>query len=1059
MARQVSWLHLSDIHFCAHDAWRDSVARQALVDFLRAELGNSLPVPDLVLCTGDVAFGELRSQSLVAQYGDARKFLADVLDLIRASNQEVDVHRLFLVPGNHDVDRNAVNRDAQSYVTSLARDSRRHVGEINRRLAGATNEYCDAVKRLAAFREFATSMCPHVVLDGPHLHFAHSLVVNGVPLQIVGLNSAWNCAGDEEERRVWIGAEAQLSRVSRDKTLRIGLVHHPLEWMTKPDASLLEQRMGSDLHFLLHGHEHEYREVIVQRDYSVIGTGAVSTESSDEHGVVLARLDLESQLQERHVLVYAPAEGRWHWSERFSQERMVLSDRLLTQLDAAGRVGSQKRPALQRKYSTFFSREGRFGGHEEYDDRVERSVGTLNRDSMYFRTLWRDAFNHHCVNRMAGDPEALHLQRGDAVRLVSKDNIDAYFVRRAMEPPAMTATANNDIEDRADMKVSFDEFVKYVSDPAITSHAGGEVPGENRISYLVGNAGIGKTLAVLKLCDTLRVAPRVEGAPRAVPVYKDFHQERTWNESSPEVALAKSLQSLGKEFLSELTVSAAGMTVPDEIQFESADTAEDQLRRLCTIAANAGHYPVFVLDNGDRFFFENARYRFFPEYARQQQWRLDDTLIALIDRFIAEHALGKVAACVLLVCRKYVYSYCRKVSDAADPNGPVRRDHKVFQLLDLPADKVVSTRLKIIDDCIALLEGSYTNVAMFRERFAKIKNALVSWENQSRNSLLGTIWELAHQGHRSFLSFISALPVDVRRDSHLVDRLLLSPHILLRLYLSNMHKRYTESQGHFPNVFLNDCAINADARFERAHLGHVQTYWLRYLILRYVTLQAQGTCHSEQIVNFFVDTLGYEEHLVRLSLGFLADPNSSTCLDIVMPDRFKRNEEILCISRRGRILVTERGGREPLCFSFDYLQLMTDDYLLAIPRAVAKDIFVDANLGHTLKDGHEYARGSREVLRVKIPAVIRFFFVLEASFRAEMNYREAESAVEWLAPDFHSIGDKLMQSIEAVLGQFDDMDALQSSIGPRRIWEDEGLKATIRKSVDEYYADPSPVSL
>ncbi len=1061
MARRVSWLHLSDIHFCARDAWRDSAARGSLLEFLEAEMGESLPVPDLILCTGDIAFGELRTQSLAHQYEEAREFISRVMNLARNVSPELDYTRLFMVPGNHDVDRSAVNTDAQLYLVGLARDSRRHVDDINRRLADGSPAYRDTLKRLAAYREFAMSMCPHIKWDDQHLHYAHSLTIHDVPVQIVGLNSAWGCSGDEEERRLWIGTKAQLACVKRETSLRIGLVHHPLEWMTRPDSQFLEQRMGSDLHFLLHGHEHEYREVAMHGDFPVIGTGAVSAESKDEHGVLMVQLDLDAGTQERYVLLYDPNRGTWHRSERDTRNDHRLPDRILAHVIGPRRIVGPKVPESRRKYGAYFSREGRFGSHEAYDDRIERSSGTLNRDSVYFRTMWRDCCNHHCVNQMAGDPEKLHLLKGDASRLIAKDNIDAYFVRQIMETPLMASTANEDADDRNDTKISFDEFVKMVSDTPITGKDGAP-PGENRISYLLGSAGVGKTLTVLKLCDVLRSAPVEASGDRAVPVYKDLHQERSWNESSPEIALAKSLQALGQEFLREL--KACKFDTPPELRFESLDTAEAELKKLCEVAAKRKHYPVFVLDNGDRFFFENARYRFFPEYARSHQWRLEDTLIALIDRFVAEHALGKTAACVLLVCRKYVYSHCRRASDAADPHGPVRRDHRVFQVQPIPVGRIIASRLKMFEDCLAVLEGTYTNAAMFRERFEAIERRLASWGKGKDNeadsdALLVIICDLAHQGHRSFLNFLSALPVDVRRDSTLVERLFKQPYVLLRIYMSNMYKRYTERQGHFPNLFLNDCVIDPNKLYDRAHFAHVHTYWLRYLILRFVCAHDGHTCHSERIVEFFTGSLGYEEHLVRLSLGFLSDPNSSSCLDIVMPDRIKRNEEILRVSSRGALLVNERGNREPLCFSFDYLQLVTDDYLLAMPSTVARDIFVDADLGHTLKDGHEYARGSRQVLAAKIPAVIRFFMVLEASFRAEMGHRQAEDAVAKLAPDFKLIGEQLMTSIEKVLVKFDDMGSMLQSSPPRNIWNDQALRTSIRKAVDAYYDSPAQVTL
>jgi hypothetical protein len=1061
MDATLTWLHVSDIHFCAKDAWRDSGARQSLIQFLRKEIGGTLPVPDVIFCTGDIAFGELRAQSLEQQYSDASEFLKNLVSTLAAANSEIDLQRLFLVAGNHDVDRNAVNMDAQAYVRSLARDSRSHVREFNRRVAGTTTEYIGAMKRLAAYQRFVAELCPHLSKHPLHAHYSHTIAINKIKLQVVGLNSAWNCAGDEEERRLWVGTMAQLACVVRDDSLRVGLVHHPLEWMTKPDATILEQRMGVDLHFLLHGHEHEFRAFDVQGGYSVIGTGAVSAETSEEHGVVVARLDLKSRKQDRYVLLYSTTDGRWALSERYTREQLALPDSLVSQLDGGGQRHRQSaNVVIGLSYASFFSREGRYKNLEDYEDHIERSAGIWNRDSTYFRTFWKDVLNHHCVNWFAGDFSDLHVLKGDSSRLFSKDNIDAYFVRNGMVPPTMTATSNQDIDDMHDMKISFEEFVKYVTDPALIGEPGKGRQGENRITYLIGNAGVGKTSAVLKLCDSVRNSNYGDNEWLPVPVYKDFHAERVWNQLSAEAALAASLQSLGQEFVRELSREERGVKIPDEINFDVADSAEDQLRQLCAFAAAKRYYPVFILDNGDRFFFENAKYRFIPEYARQQEWRLDDTLVAIIDRFESEVALGKVGACVLLVCRKYVYRFCVRGSDAADLSNPVRRDHKVFQILNLNAGRVISSRLRLIDKAISKLDGVYTNAQMFRERFEFLKSRLMVWENTSRTSLLGTIWELAHQGHRTFLNFLSALPVDVRRDSTIVARIFQSPHVLLRLYIANMHKRYTEAQGHFPNVYLNDCTIDYQESFGRAHRSHVHTYWLRYLILQYARSNG-GPIRSEDIVKFFVGRLGYEEHMVRYTLGFLSDPSSCNCLDIIKPDNLKRHEEVLELSRRGRILIEERGGREPLCFSLDYLQLITDDYLLALPRQFAKEIYVDANLAHTLKEGQAYESGAINVLVVKIPAVIRFFMLLEASFNAEMRYREAEAVVELFAPDFRNIGEKLIGAMEAVINEFGsgDQGVLKSLVAPRVIWNDEGLRTKIAKAMDDYYNAPVDVAV
>ncbi|WP_163032734.1 hypothetical protein, partial [Pseudomonas viridiflava] len=58
MNNELVWLHLSDIHFHPKTAWRDNAIREELLDFLKDRFANGLPKPQLVFCTGDIAFGE-----------------------------------------------------------------------------------------------------------------------------------------------------------------------------------------------------------------------------------------------------------------------------------------------------------------------------------------------------------------------------------------------------------------------------------------------------------------------------------------------------------------------------------------------------------------------------------------------------------------------------------------------------------------------------------------------------------------------------------------------------------------------------------------------------------------------------------------------------------------------------------------------------------------------------------------------------------------------------------------------------------------------------------------
>src|SRR5258708_8150425 len=86
-----TWLHISDFHIRAGDPYDRDVVLRALVKSVedRAEK------PDLIFATGDIAHsGKPPEYEIATQFFD--KLLAAA---------KLDRDRLFVIPGNHDVDR------------------------------------------------------------------------------------------------------------------------------------------------------------------------------------------------------------------------------------------------------------------------------------------------------------------------------------------------------------------------------------------------------------------------------------------------------------------------------------------------------------------------------------------------------------------------------------------------------------------------------------------------------------------------------------------------------------------------------------------------------------------------------------------------------------------------------------------------------------------------------------------------------------------------------------------------------------------------------------------
>jgi 3',5'-cyclic AMP phosphodiesterase CpdA len=91
----VTWLHVSDFHIRAGDPYDRDVVLRALVRSV-AEYCERGCKPDLIFATGDVAHADK-----AAEYELATKFFDDLL-----AAAGLDKRSLFVIPGNHDVDRN-----------------------------------------------------------------------------------------------------------------------------------------------------------------------------------------------------------------------------------------------------------------------------------------------------------------------------------------------------------------------------------------------------------------------------------------------------------------------------------------------------------------------------------------------------------------------------------------------------------------------------------------------------------------------------------------------------------------------------------------------------------------------------------------------------------------------------------------------------------------------------------------------------------------------------------------------------------------------------------------
>jgi predicted phosphodiesterase len=265
----ITWVHLSDWHQGATDFDR-GIVKDGLIEDIKertARMSPDLERIDFVAFTGDLAFSGTAAQYELA----LQEFVRPVLracGLVSGGQELLD--RFFIVPGNHDV-----NREISAYLRSdlsFFRDRRR----LTATLIDA-NKRSVVMSPLREYEEFVTKKlngggCGKCSSYG----FSAALDIGGHEVRIVGLNSAWLCglrldaSGEVDDYGNIIVGEPQLMHALDGvdgADLVIGMIHHPFHWLALKDSmddrAKVRNRLMDKCHIILHGHEHQ-PAVIVQ---------------------------------------------------------------------------------------------------------------------------------------------------------------------------------------------------------------------------------------------------------------------------------------------------------------------------------------------------------------------------------------------------------------------------------------------------------------------------------------------------------------------------------------------------------------------------------------------------------------------------------------------------------------------------------------------------------------------------------------------------------------------------------------------------------------------------
>lgn len=247
----VRFLHLSDLHLRPAPGKQYDQGRvlKGLISLLSRD-SEDFPL-DLIFITGDLAFAGIAEEYAVVEH-----FLSD---LLRATG--VPPERVFVVPGNHDLDR----KTSKWLLRTLTSDEEATDFFIN----GASRRW-----HAHKFDAYRTSMSKAVGANRPlGLGVGPDAVelveVRGQRIAVASFNSAWFAHDDADTGKLWLGeanVDQAVDRIQQETnvSLAIALMHHPTETLSELEREPVERLLERSFDVILRGHLHREKTRVLQ---------------------------------------------------------------------------------------------------------------------------------------------------------------------------------------------------------------------------------------------------------------------------------------------------------------------------------------------------------------------------------------------------------------------------------------------------------------------------------------------------------------------------------------------------------------------------------------------------------------------------------------------------------------------------------------------------------------------------------------------------------------------------------------------------------------------------
>jgi len=300
--KSLQWLHLSDFH-TGKDQYGQIQLFESIIEHIESKI-RSGQKPDMIFFTGDIANkGKKNEYELFCN-----SLVFPLYDLLGDST------KIFMVPGNHDVDRDE------------ARATKRYG------VANEIPEFFDpnekgVHERKVLFPRFESyahaDMHTWFTIGSDWLlstegFFNHIHEIDNYKIGILGINTAWLSEGDNDRHNLTPGKaliETGLKKLG-SCNFKIVLGHHPLDWYDE-DVTPIRSIFGKQDVIYIQGHLHKNsgnQEFGAGRKFLTIQSGATFQARENEKWInrlLWCQLNLESGDVKVHPLQWSKEYQEW----------------------------------------------------------------------------------------------------------------------------------------------------------------------------------------------------------------------------------------------------------------------------------------------------------------------------------------------------------------------------------------------------------------------------------------------------------------------------------------------------------------------------------------------------------------------------------------------------------------------------------------------------------------------------------------------------------------------------------------------------------------------------